>query len=148
MISDAQRAAVVAEARTWINTPYHHRGRVKGAGTDCAMILCAVFERAGVTPRVEVEHYPPDWHLHRGVERYLGKLLEHGLQIDGPPLPADIAVFRFGRCFSHGAIVVEWPLVIHAMVRHPVGYADVLRDAVFREKTGALREMKFFRVNA
>ncbi len=33
---------------------------------------------------------------------------------NGLPLAGDVAVFRFGRTFSHGAIVVEWPVVIHA----------------------------------
>lgn len=28
-------AAIVAEARTWLGTPFHHQGRVKGAGVDC-----------------------------------------------------------------------------------------------------------------
>jgi cell wall-associated NlpC family hydrolase len=31
------RAAVVAEARSWLGTPFHHQGRVKAAGVDCAM---------------------------------------------------------------------------------------------------------------
>lgn len=32
---DLQRAAVVAEARSWIGTPYHNCADVKGAGVDC-----------------------------------------------------------------------------------------------------------------
>jgi hypothetical protein len=30
------------------------------------------------------------------------------------PEPGDVALFRFGRCFSHGSIVTEWPQLIHA----------------------------------
>jgi cell wall-associated NlpC family hydrolase len=30
------------------------------------------------------------------------------------PEPGDIALFRFGRTYSHGAIVTEWPRLIHA----------------------------------
>ncbi len=47
-------------------------------------------------------------------ERYLEGLLRYAREIAGPPLPGDIALFRFGRTFSHGAIVVEWPRLIHA----------------------------------
>jgi len=34
---DPRRLAVTEEARVWLGTPYHHMGRVKGAGTDCLM---------------------------------------------------------------------------------------------------------------
>ena len=58
--------------------------------------------------------YVPDWHMHRDAERYMEGLLGYARPIEGPPLPGDIALFRFGRVFSHGAIVVEWPRLIHA----------------------------------
>jgi cell wall-associated NlpC family hydrolase len=74
---DAERAAVVAEARAWLRTPYHHMGRVKGAGVDCATLLAEIYARAGVVPAVAIPFYPPDWHLHRDAERYLGFVLEH-----------------------------------------------------------------------
>lgn len=31
------------------------------------------------------------------------------------PEPGDVAVFRYGRCYSHGAIVTRWPEIIHAI---------------------------------
>ena len=35
------RARIVAEAMTWLGTPYHHRGKLKGIGVDCAQLpLC------------------------------------------------------------------------------------------------------------
>jgi cell wall-associated NlpC family hydrolase len=148
MLTAAQRAAVLAEARTWIGTPYHHMGRVKGAGVDCATLLMEVFARAGVIAPATVDFYPPDWHLHRSVERYLGELLKYGREIEGAPQPADVLVVKFGRVFSHGAIVVQWPVVIHAMLQHPVSYADALREAHFTDPKGGLRPMRFFAVEA
>ena len=120
-----QRAAVIRCARQWLRTPYHHRGRLKGAGVDCAMLLAEVYAEAGLVQPLAIPHYPPDWHLHRDAERYLGVLLEHTVEIGGPPSPADIALWRFGRCFSRGAIVVDWPVVIHAYL----GRGCVLEDA-------------------
>lgn len=108
------RAAVVAEVETWIGTPFHHAARVKGAGVDCLMLLAEVYELAGVAPHIEPPFYVPDWHLHRGAERYMEGLLRHARPVDGPPLPGDIALFRFGRTYSHGAIVAHWPRLIHA----------------------------------
>lgn len=111
-----QRSAVVQEAESWLGTPYHHAARVKGAGTDCAMLLAEVYEAAGVTPRVEPEAYPHDWHIHRNEERYLQHVETFARRIEGAPRPGDIALFRVGRCISHGAIVISWPLAIHAYV--------------------------------
>lgn len=42
--------------------------------------------------------------------------------------PADFIVFKFGRTFSHGAIVVEWPLIIHAYIPHGVTLTDASTD--------------------
>jgi len=61
-MSDA-RQAVIAEAVTWIGTPFHHAARVKGAGVDCLMLLAEVYERAGAAPHIEPPFYVPDWHM-------------------------------------------------------------------------------------
>ncbi len=113
-MSPEQRAAVVAEAKTWVGTPYHHHANVKGAGVDCAMILVEVYSRCGVVPYVDPRPYPVDWHLHRDEERYLQLLLPHAVEIFTTPEPGDIMLFRFGRTWSHSAIVIAYPLVIHA----------------------------------
>jgi len=111
----ACRIAVAAEAQTWIGTPFHHAARVKGVGVDCLMLLAEVYERAGICPsRIDPPFYVPDWHLHRDAERYTEGLLRYTQEIVGPPEPGDIALFRFGRTFSHGAVVTQWPHVIHA----------------------------------
>jgi NlpC/P60 family putative phage cell wall peptidase len=111
-----QRAAVVAEAVSWLGTPYHHAGRVKGAGVDCAMLPAEVYRAAGLIPDFPVAHYPPDWHLHRDVERYLDTVTRHAMEVATPTGPGDFLLYRWGRCFAHGAIVVKWPRIIHAVI--------------------------------
>ena len=108
------RERVVEEARAWLLTPYHHMARIKGAGVDCLTLLAEVYERAGIIPHAEIPFYPPDWNLHRDEERYLKGVMQYAREIDGPPLPGDIAVFKFGRTFAHGVIVTEWPKFISA----------------------------------
>lgn len=121
------RAAVVEEAESWLGTPYHHQGRVKGAGVDCLQILIAVYGSLGLVGDVDPGNYTPDWHFHREVEKYLDGIAAHAVRLpDGAePKPGDLALFQFGRCVSHAAIVVQWPLVIHAYHRLGVVYADV-----------------------
>lgn len=111
-----ERAATVAEAESWLGTPYHHHARIKAVGVDCAMLLCEVFEKTAQLPRIEPGHYPPQWGLHRGEEVFLKWIEACGGREVQTPGPGDIAVFRFGRTFSHGGIVVAPDLVVHAYI--------------------------------
>ena len=101
---DAQRSAVVAEARTWIGTPYHHAADVKGHGVDCAMLLVRIYCDLGLVDRFDPRPYTRDWFLHRDEERYLGYLFARAREVP-EPLPGDVVVFRVGRCFAHAGIV-------------------------------------------
>lgn len=109
------RQAVIAEARSWIGTPYHHMAQVKGAGVDCAMFPAAVYAAAGVIAPPAIEFYPPDWHLHRGAERYLERVVAYAAEIDAPE-PGDFVLWRIGRAFAHGAIAIAWPRIVHPVV--------------------------------
>jgi cell wall-associated NlpC family hydrolase len=121
-------------------------GRVKGAGVDCAMFPLEVYREAGLIGDVEVPYYPADWMLHRSEEVFLYIVRRHATEINAPPataggsvLPADLVLYRFGRCFAHGAIVLEWPRIIHAVT----GKGVVLSDG---EREGFLvgRDKRFF----
>ena len=143
---DRRRLAVISEARSWLRTPYHHMGRVKGGGTDCLMLLAEVYESAGVVAHIDVPFYPPDWNLHREAERYLGGLMQYAIEVQPIAIsgsspgtePGNIAVFRFGRCFAHGAIVVSWPRLIHAWWNAGVVYSDAEQLPL------ASRQVRFF----
>lgn len=114
------RAAIVAEFLSWEGTPYHHLGDVKGreGGVDCAMILVRGFQNLELLPAdLDPRPYPIDWHVHRDIERYLLQVSEHAKETDGPPQPGDVRLYKFGRTFSHSAVVIEWPMVIHAFMR-------------------------------
>ena len=115
MTENEQRSAVLVEARRWIGTPYHHMGRVRGVGADCATFPAEVYAAAGVMPPIAIAFYPPDWHLHRDTERYLERVTDHAAEV-AAPLPGDFALWRIGRAFAHGAIVIAWPRIVHAVV--------------------------------
>jgi cell wall-associated NlpC family hydrolase len=109
----SQRAAVVAEACAWIGTPYQHQADVKGAGVDCGMLLVRVFVDCGLVPPFDPRPYSNDWYMHRSEEKYLGFVLERVAEVE-QPLFGDVAVFRHGRTYSHGGVVIGWPLIVHA----------------------------------
>jgi len=114
-----ERALVVAEAKSWIGTPYHHLGRIKGpqGGVDCAQLLALVYHNAlpHRIPLMMPGHYPPDWMMHKDIERYLG-IVERWSHPTDDPKPGDIALIKLGRLFCHGAIIIDpgWPRVVHS----------------------------------
>jgi cell wall-associated NlpC family hydrolase len=133
----AQRAATVREARSWIGTPYHNCADVKGrnGGVDCGMLLVRVFVDTGLCAPFDPRPYPPDWHLHRSEEKYLGFVFDRTHEVERPQA-GDVAVFRFGRCYSHGGVVtVADPLtIVHAyfqmgrVVEEPIAQNPELAD--------------------
>lgn len=134
MTEAEQRAAVVAEAKTWLRTPYHGSARLKGVGVDCAQLPIAVYGAVGLidppSPR-----YSQDWHLHRNEELYLGWVLQFATEIDRSEVaPGDFGLWRFGRAFSHGAIAVAPPVMIHAHLGRNVELVDMEGDEELRSR--------------
>lgn len=111
-----ERLRVVVETMTWLRTPYHHHGRIKHVGVDCAQILCAVFEATALVPHIDPGFYPHDHHLHRNEEVYIQWLERCGAHEVQTPAPADVALFQYGRTWSHGGIVVDGGAVVHAYI--------------------------------
>ena len=139
----AQRAAVVAAARSWIGTPYHNCADVKGVGVDCGMLLVRVFVDSGLCPPFDPRPYPVDWHLHRSDERYLDFIFARAHEVDRPQ-PGDVMVLRYGRCHSHGGVVTAVsPLtLVHAYYpARRVVEEEVARNAVLADPA---RRPRFF----
>jgi len=121
-----QRAAVIEEARSWLRTPYHHMGRVKGAGCDCYTLLLEVFGKVGLfTSQDEESFYPRDWFLHASNDHYKFRILRHAgemverfcsateMKTAGNIVLVRVAGKR-GSIDMHGGIILAWPKVIHA----------------------------------
>jgi hypothetical protein len=137
------RQRLVEEAKSWIGTPFVHHQCVKGAGVDCCTILTAVYDSAlGI--HIELPHYDVQWNLHTDSQPYLTEILRHcrevspwpgedyvpepystwksarGFKVERwdqkPPLPADLALWWFGRAWAHVTIVLEWPTVLNPMM--------------------------------
>lgn len=113
---DPVRAAIVAEALSWLGTPYHAHARVKGAGVDCVNLLCAVAEGAGLIPPTDPGFYAREWHLTHSPELFADELDKRATRTDWPQ-PGDVALYRFGRTYSHGAVFLEPGLLLHAYAR-------------------------------
>ena len=108
----ARRAAVVAEARSWLGTPYHHQASVKGVGCDCLGLLRGVW-RAAVGPEPEaMVAYTPDWGQATGEETLLAVANRHLVPIAlAEATRGDVLVFRMKlrAVAKHCGILVDAP---------------------------------------
>jgi len=139
----AQRAAVVAAARSWIGTPYHNCADIKHVGVDCGMLLVRIFVDAGLCAPFDPRPYPVDWHLHRNEERYLGFVSARGREATTQQ-PGDVMVLRYGRCYSHGGIVTSASPLMMVHAYYParcVVEEEIARNAVLSD---AARKPRFF----
>lgn len=119
-----QRQLIVAEARSWVGTPYRANADLKGAGVDCIRLIKRCYVDSGVVPEFDLPHYSPQWALHQTSELLIEGLLKYSHEIEGPPLSGDIAVFQIGKCWGHSSIVIEWPQLVHASPEAECRYVD------------------------
>jgi cell wall-associated NlpC family hydrolase len=115
MTEHEQRQAVITEALSWERTPHHNGASIKGHGVDCGRYPVAVYSACGLIPAIDIPRYSHQFHLHSDVEWYKSIVEAHGSLVENP-LPGDFALYKIGRIYSHGAIVVEWPRIIHAWI--------------------------------
>jgi cell wall-associated NlpC family hydrolase len=127
----SSRAEAVACAQAWLGTPYALRGRVRGAGCDCATLLAEYLIEMGAADRSEMNAvikelgpYSHDWFCHATGERYLLALMRFAEQIMTTfcrgtidAKPGTLVLFRVvgSHRWNHGAIVTAWPLGIHSL---------------------------------
>lgn len=110
------RGRVIEIAREWVGTPFHDQQGLKGVGVDCAHLLAEVAIEAGIVESFTIEIYSHQFMLHSNDEKFIGYVERFAHEIEEADVqPADIVLYRVGRSFAHGAIIVEWPhKIIHA----------------------------------
>jgi NlpC/P60 family putative phage cell wall peptidase len=108
---------VVAEARSWIGTPYFHGASLKGVGCDCLGLVRGVW-RAVLGPEPEqAGPYSPDWAEAGGEERLLAAARRHMLETDLADVrPGDVLLFRWrdGVPAKHLGIATGEGRMVHA----------------------------------
>ena len=138
-----EREAVVNEAKTWLGTPYHGNADIKGIGVDCGMFPLRVFSNVGLIEFHDPRPYPMQWPLHQSGERYLAIVLTYAHEIQETAVgPGDVVMFKFGKGWAHGAIVIDWPEIIHANPPGACRYDNVMQNLSLRR----MLPVRFFSV--
>jgi NlpC/P60 family putative phage cell wall peptidase len=139
MAATVPRAAIVAEARRFIGTPYRHPASLAGAGCDCLGLVRGVW-RALYGPEPEpLPPYTPDWGEAAHREVLLDVAHRHLRRIGiGAAKPGDVLVFRMreGRIAKHCAILTSAGTMVHAQSRDSVREVS-LSTPWYRRMAGA-----------
>lgn len=115
-MSDLQtRAAVLACAESWVETPYRHQSSVKHVGTDCLGLIRGIWrELYGEEPEIPPA-YTPDWAEETG-EETLQDAANRWLTPIRKPKPGDVLLFRMAPdapC-KHISILYRPDRILHA----------------------------------
>jgi NlpC/P60 family putative phage cell wall peptidase len=111
------RSAIVAEARTWIGTPYRHQASLKNVGCDCLGLVRGVWRTVCGAEPEPVPAYAPDWAEASRREALAQAGQRHLIEIDAAQFaPGDVLLFRWRKGFvaKHAAIVTAPGLMVHA----------------------------------
>jgi NlpC/P60 family putative phage cell wall peptidase len=116
-IAAPSRAAIVAEAREWLGTPYRHQASAKNAGCDCLGLVRGVWRALyGVEPEAPPA-YTPDWAELTARETLYEGARRHLVEIPiADAAPGDVLLFRMGAGapMKHAGIVSAPDRLIHA----------------------------------
>jgi cell wall-associated NlpC family hydrolase len=97
------REQIVEEARTWIDTPFHHQARIKGVGVDCVGLVLGVGKKFGLFDKdFDVRGYAkvPDGRSLMGIaETVMRRITYEEMQ------PGDVIMLRFSRDPQHVGII-------------------------------------------
>lgn len=110
-----KREDIVAAARAWVGTPYHHQASVRGVGCDCLGLVRGVWrDVVGAEPEV-MPAYTPDWAEARGREALLEGASRHFARRDDVVAGA-LLVFRWkqGTPAKHVGIATGDGRFVHA----------------------------------
>jgi NlpC/P60 family putative phage cell wall peptidase len=116
-ISPTDPERVVAEARSWIGTPYRHQASLKGVGCDCLGLLRGVWRALLGDEPETAPPYAADWAEAGGAEALRDAARRHLVEVEPHVFAAgDILLFRWRDHLpaKHCAIVSGADLMIHA----------------------------------
>jgi NlpC/P60 family putative phage cell wall peptidase len=106
---------VVAEARSWIGTPYLHQASLKGVGCDCLGLPRGVWRAVLGDEPERPPPYSPDW-AEAGCDGLLAAARRHLVEVARPVAAGDVLVFRWRERLpaKHCAIATAGDTMIHA----------------------------------
>ena len=119
----ATGAAVLAEAETWLGTPYRHQGSRKGVGCDCLGLIRGIWRALYGREPEQPGPYTPDWAEVGKGDPLLEAAYRHFIEKPfDAAWPGDLLVFRWREhhAAKHLGIFLDGDRFLHAYEGHAV----------------------------
>lgn len=113
----AKRLRIVAAARSWLGTPYHHQASLRGVGCDCIGLVRGVWRELYGDEPEPLPPYDPYWAQQAVGETLAVAAMRHlEARQTSAALPGDVLLFRWRDNLpaAHCAILSEPGWIVHA----------------------------------
>jgi cell wall-associated NlpC family hydrolase len=130
-----ERFKIIEIAKSWLNTPYHKAGRIKGVGCDCGTFLLEVFLEAGLISDIDLKDYSINRHLHYKDDSYINLVKMHTKPSD-ERLPGNIIMYQWGLSVNHGSIIVDDNTIIHSVIKKGVLLDEMHKSSYKKREIG------------
>lgn len=147
MQNNVTRAAVVAEARTWLGTPFHHQASLKGVGCDCIGLIKGVGLALGILdydpaspeaqPYLAYSRMPNPQMMRRALSTFFEPVAVADV------LPGDFYYMAWIREPQHVALVTDTG-IIHSYEGGPGKVVEHGLDETWRRRIVAAYRFKYF----
>jgi NlpC/P60 family putative phage cell wall peptidase len=115
--ADAWRAHIVATARRWRGTPYHHQASLCGVGCDCLGLVRGVWRDLYGGEPEPTPPYAQNWSQQGGGETLALAAARNLRAVEpGQSQPGDVLLFRWRAHLpaAHCAILTQADRILHA----------------------------------
>ncbi len=119
---------VLAEAMTWVGTPYRHQGRRKGVGCDCSGLVLGVWQAIYCSVFEVPAAYSQDWGESGGEEMMFDIASQNFIAKQSRDLTVgDLILFRWRPHLpaKHCGIAASGDSFVHAYEGHAVAVSPI-----------------------
>lgn len=97
------RAEVVAAGRAWLGTPFHHQGRLRGVGVDCAGVII------GIAKELKLSTFDVTGYGHRPDGREMESLCHSHMRcgVITKKQPGDVLLLEVDKQPQHLALATD-----------------------------------------
>jgi len=112
------------------------------------MLLVRSYVDSGRVPDFDPRPYSNQWHLHQNEEKFLDWVEEKlGCRRVASPRVGDVIIYQWGRCFAHGAIMINKDEIVHAYAQSRLCQVSMITETALNYlKGGKLRPRLYFEV--
>ena len=127
-----QRTKVVAAARDWIGTPFHHQARLKAVGVDCIGLVIGVGRELDMVPRdfdvTGYSRYPDGRSLMAMAREKMTWVTLDQMQI------GDVVVVGFDKLPQHFGIIGDYRHGGFSIIHAASAYGKVIEQRLMFSK--------------